>query len=65
MVTVTISVADELAQELNQIAQERGYANARAMVVARLRTLIVNKRRMVADAEARAAAEPEVEEGIN
>lgn len=64
MPTVTITISSELAQELNEIAQERGYTNAREMVLARVRTLIVNKRRMAADEEARTAAQPEVEAGI-
>jgi len=64
VVAVTITVSDQLAQELNQIAQEMGHANAKQMVLSFLRGHIVAKRCMTAKSDAQAPAEQEAEGGI-
>ena len=40
MATVTFNVPNPIAQELNQIAQDNGFANAKAMVIAYLKATI-------------------------
>ena len=64
MITVSFTITEELAAELNEIAQGRGYDNAKQMVVQTLRRMIINKRRMEADHAAREPATQEAEEGI-
>lgn len=64
MPTVTITVSEAIAQELNEMAQEAGYSNAKMMALAYLRDRYVVWRRRAASEEAGGIAQEEAEEGI-
>lgn len=65
MPEVTLTLSEELAQELNEMAQDAGYTNAKQMTIRWLRDKIRRKRMEAAELQIRVvieqAAEQEVE----